>query len=170
MTLRASTQAKQGHNMLISANASSSPKTNNVAQVNTQSDKSELSQSSHRHSPPPLSPPPPPPSPPLPTWTVYWVITINDKESLKGASTSNCFRYQDQNTSAIDFVDGQTQGKEVKKQKTIAVISCLGKGFQASEITCEDDNEWGNVTELVKTWLKEKKKKFGGRYPTYGRG
>lgn len=55
-------------------------------------------------------------------------------------------------------MDGQTQGKEVKKQKTIAVISCLGKGFQASETTCEDDHEWGNVTELVKTWLKEKRK------------
>lgn len=46
----------------------------------------------------------------------------------------------------------------MKKQKTIAVISCLGKGFQASESTCEDDHEWGNVTEHVKTWLKEKRK------------
>lgn len=55
-------------------------------------------------------------------------------------------------------MDGQTQEKEVKKQKTIAVISCLGKGFQAGETTCEDDDEWGNVTELVKTWLKEKRK------------
>lgn len=83
MTLRASTEAKQGRNKLISANASSSPKTNNAAQVNTQSHESELSQSSRRRS---LPPPPPPPSPPLPTWTVNWVITINDKESLKGAS------------------------------------------------------------------------------------
>lgn len=86
MTSRASTEAKQGRNKLISANASSSPKTNSAAQVNTQSHESELSQSSRRHSPPPLSPPPPPPSPPLPTWTVNWVTTINDKESLKGAS------------------------------------------------------------------------------------
>lgn len=82
MTLRASTKAKQGRNKLISANASSSPKTNNADQVNTQS-QSELSQSSRRHSPPP------PPSPPLPTWTVNWVITINDKESLKGASQTD---------------------------------------------------------------------------------
>lgn len=88
MTLRASTKAKQRRNKLISANASSSPKTNNADQVNTQS-QSELSQSSRRHSPPPLSPPPPPPSPPLPTWTVNWVITINDKESLKGASQTD---------------------------------------------------------------------------------
>lgn len=159
MASRASTPGKQGRNKLISANASSSPKTNNAAQVDTQSHESELSQSLRRHSPTPLSPPPPPPSLPLPTWTVHWVITINDKESLKGASTPNCFRYQDWNTSAIDFVDGQTQGKEVKKQKTIAVVSCLGKsGFQASETSCEDDHEWGNVTELVKSWLKEKRK------------
>lgn len=46
----------------------------------------------------------------------------------------------------------------MKKQKTIAVLFCLGKGFQASESTCEDDHEWGNVTELVKRWLKEKRK------------
>lgn len=141
----------------ISANASSSPKTNNAAQVDTQSHKSELPQSLRRHSPTPLSSPLPPPSLPLPTWTVHWAITINDKESLKGASTPNCFRYQDWNTSAIDFVEGQTQGKEVKKQKTIVIVSCSGEELHASEITCEDDNEWRNVTDLVKTLLEERR-------------
>lgn len=86
------------------------------------------------------------------------MIIIDDKESLKGASTSNCFRYQDWNTSVIEFVEGQIRGKDVKKQRTVAVVSCLGKGFQVSETIREDDNEWRNVTELVKTWLKEKRK------------
>ena len=85
---------REGDKDLISWFAIVSPSKKNTTQANTQS-MSEFSEPRRHHSP---TPPPPPPSllsPPLSTWTANWVIIIVDKEFLKGASTSNCFRYQD---------------------------------------------------------------------------
>ena len=54
-----------------------------------------------------------------------------------------------------------------KNQRTIAVVSCLGKGLRASKITCEHDHEWRNVIELVDTWLEGEGESV---YSTDGRG